>query len=379
MLTRRSLLLSLPVAAAMPHSLFASSTAGYRLLIGTGTSRPSGSKGIYVADWNSNGELGEVSIAAQLDNPTFLALSPHDRVLYAISEVDDGKVTAFRFGEGKQLTLDRLNQQTAEGNGPAHVAINIDGRSAFVSNYGGGSLTSYKIERSGALSSPVSHFQYAPVDELPQHKHPHAHQATPSPDGRWLLVNDLGSDRIWIYRIDPATAKLTPAKVGFWQARLNSGPRHLVFHPNGRWVYNANEIDSTVDQLLWDGRTGTLTTQGSFVSTLPSDYPAKTSFVSEIICSSDGRFVYVGNRGHESIAKFDVNPTSGALTLSQLAPHGGKTARHITFDPSGRFLLVACQVSGGIVVLPRDLSTGRLSEPSHTYPIDSPQCLLFTS
>jgi 6-phosphogluconolactonase len=379
MLNRRTLLLSLPVVAAMPHSLFAFAPPRSRLLVGTGTTRPSGSKGIYVADWNSDGSIGEIALVAQVDNPTFMALGPHDRNLYAISEVDDGKVTAFHIRDGKQLTLERLNQQTADGNGPAHIALNTDGRSAFVSNYGGGSLTSYKIETSGAISAPVSQFQYKPVDEQPSHEHPHAHQATPSPDGRWLLVNDLGSDRIWVYQIEPATAKLTPAKVGFWQARLNSGPRHLVFHPNGRWVYNANELDSTVDQLLWDGKAGTLTTQGTFVSTLPPAYPAKTSFVSEIICSPDGRFVYVGNRGHETIAKFDVNPTSGALTLSQLAPHGGKTARHITLDPTGRFLLVACQVSGGIVVLPRDPSTGRLSEPSHTYPIDSPQCLLFTS
>jgi 6-phosphogluconolactonase len=379
MLTRRSLLLSLPVAAAMPHSLFASAAPRYRLLIGTGTARPSGSKGIYVADWNSDGSIGEMAVAAQLDNPTFMALGAHEKTLYAISEVDNGKVTAFGIGEGKQLTLSQINQQTAGGNGPAHIALNTDGRSAFVTNYGGGSLASYKIEASGAISAPVSHFQYTPVDDLPQHKHPHAHQATPSPDGRWLLVNDLGSDRIWVYQIDPATAKLTPAKVGFWQGRFDCGPRHLVFHPNGRWVYNANEIDSTVDQLLWDAKAGTLTTQGPFVSTLPPGYPAKTSFVSEIICSPDGRFIYVGNRGHETIAKFDVNPTSGALTLSQLAPHGGKTARHITLDPSGRFLLVACQVSGGVVVLPRDTSTGRLSEALHTYPIDSPQCLLFTS
>jgi 6-phosphogluconolactonase len=380
MLTRRSVLRSLPALSLLPRALYAhAATPHSGLFIGTGTGKGSDSKGIYLADWNSStGAIGSFTLAAALESPTFLALGPRGRQLYAISEAPEGHVTAFALrGQGDARALDRINAQSSEGSGPAHISVS--GESLFVSNYGGGSLTSYKIEASGAISGAVSHFQTSAVDTLPLHAQPHIHEATPAPDGRWLLVNDLGSDRIWIYKIDPATGALTPSAPAFWQGRLKSGPRHLVFHPNGRWVYNINELDSTIDHLLWNPKQGTLTTIGTFVSTLAADFPKDTAFASEIITSSDGRFVYVGNRRNETIAKLDVNPVSGKLTLSQLMPHGGKSARHITLDPSGRFLLVACQDSGGIVVLGRDSTTGRLSEPIHTYPIDSPQCLIFAT
>ena len=384
MLNRRQLLQLMPIAATLPRSLVASAAAPahLQLLIGTGTSSPSNSKGIYVADWNSKtGEIGSPSLAATLDSPTWLALDPKAPRLYALSEIDAGKVTAFdlRHGGTGPLTLQHLNEQTTEGAGPAHVSINIDGRSAFAANYGSGSITSYKVEKSGALSAPVSHFQYTPVDADPAHAKPHAHEATPSPDGRFLLVNDLGSDRILVYKIDSGSGKLTPNSPPFWQGRFKSGPRHLTFHPNGKWVYNVNELDSTIDLLYWNSVRGTLTTHGTFVSTLPHGYPPGTAFCSEILTSPDGRFVYAGNRRNETIAKLDVNPDSGELVLSQLAPHGGKTARHVTLDPSGRFLLVALQDSNGIAVLSRDERTGQLSDPIHTFAIDSPQCLVFTA
>lgn len=382
MLTRRSLLRSMPALAALPHSLAHAAPGTARLLVGTGTDKASTSKGIYLADWNlRTGELGELILAAPLDNPTWLALSPRSPHLYALSEIHAGKVTAFRLrrGTGHSLTLERLNEQTTQGDGPAHVAVSPDGRSAFATNYGGGSLTSYKIERSGALSAPVSHFQYAPIDADTAHALPHAHQATPSPDGRWLLVNDLGSDRILIYHLDQATGTLTPNAPAFWQGPLQSGPRHLVFHPNRRWVYNVNELNSTVDLLLWNNDSGTLTLRGQPVSTLPPGFPPGTSTCSEILVSPDGRFLYVGNRGHDTIARFNINPTTGALALSQLAEYGGKTARHLTLDPTGRFLLVAAQSSSTIVVLPRDPATGQLSNPTQTYKLDRPQCLVFTT
>ena len=382
MLNRRQLLQSLPAAAMLPISLksFAAAAPPVRLLIGTGTEGPSSSKGIYVADWNpKTGEIANISLAAPLESPTWIALDPRAPRLYALSEIKAGKVTAFDISHGASLTLKQLNEQTTQGEGPAHVSVNIDGRSVFAANYGSGSITSYKVEKSGALSAPTSHFQYTPVDSDPAHAKPHAHEATPSPDGRFLLVNDLGSDRILVYKIEAGSGKLTPNSPPFWQGRFKSGPRHLAFHPNGKWVYNVNELDSTVDLLYWNASRGSLTTHGDFVSTLPHGYPPGTAFCSEILVSPDGRFVYVGNRRNETIARLDINPDSGEVILSQLAPHGGKTARHITLDPSGRFLLVALQDSNGIAVLSRNEHTGELSNPLHTYPIDSPQCLVFTT
>ena len=381
-LTRRTLLRSLPAAAALPHAIYANAAAPRsQLFVGTGTGDKSSSKGIYLTSWNpATGELGDLTIAAEMDSPTFLALGPGASKLYASSEVSDGAVRAYTIRhDGSKLSLDLINFQSTEGGGPAHVSVSADGQNVFATNYGGGSLTTYKVETSGGLSAPVTHLQYTPVDDLPKHRLPHAHEATPTPDGNWLLVNDLGSDRIWIYHVDRATAALKPAAPAFWQARIGSGPRHLAIHPNQRWVYNCNELDSTVDHLLWDNKAGTLTTVGTFVSTLPADYPPGTAFASEVLTSPDGRFLYVGNRRHESIARLDIDPSSGAVKLAQLILHGGKTARHIALDPTGRFLLVACQDSGGIAVLSRNPKTGELTGPLHTYPLDSPQCLVFTT
>jgi 6-phosphogluconolactonase len=351
-----------------------------RLLIGTGTGGKSASKGIYVAEWDaSTGTVGAMKLAAELESPTWIALDRHEKHLFAISEVRKGMVTSYAVGKGAGITLTHVNEQSAEGSGPAHVSVNRDGKSLFVANYGGGSLTSYAVDKAGTISPAVSHFQYTPVDDLPEHRHPHAHEATPSPDGNWLLMNDLGSDRILVYKIDRRTGALTANTPAFWQGRQSSGPRHLTFHPNGKWVYNVNELDSTVDHLAWDKHAGTLTTVGSFISTLEPDFPKNTAFASEIVASKDGRFLYVGNRRNETIAKLDVDRKTGAVRLDQVVVHGGKTARHIALDPTEMFLLVACQDSGGVSVMARDRSTGKLTGPGKIFPIDSPQCLVFVA
>ena len=385
MLTRRTVLRSIHAVAALPQAIYGHASASrrpMRLLIGTGTGEKSTSKGIYAADWNpATGEVGEITLAAEADSPTWLALSPKAPHLYTVAESHAALVLAYdiRHSAAGALTLTRINDQSSRGDGPTHISVNHDGKSAFVANYGGGSLTSYRIMPDGSLSQPVSHFQTTPVDDTPEHARPHIHESTPTPDGLYLLVNDLGSDRIWIYTIDPGTAVLTPAAQPFWKARNKSGPRHMTFHPNKRWVYSVNELDSTIDHLLWDAKAGTLTTAGPFVSTLNPDFPKNTAFASEVLTSPDGRFVYAGNRRDETIAMFTVDPTSGALTLAQVIAHSGVTARHVSLDPTGKFLLVACQDSGSVVVMGRDAATGKLSTPRHTYPIASPQCLVFTA
>ncbi|SFS10394.1 6-phosphogluconolactonase [Granulicella pectinivorans] len=381
MLTRRTLVRMMAATAVLPATVegFAA-VKKTRLLIGTGTGGKSKSKGIYVADFDATtGSLGEMTLAAELESPTWIAVDRHQQHLFAISEVKKGMVTSFAVNKGSGVTLTKVNEQSAEGSGPAHVGVNRDGKSVYVANYGSGSLTSYAVDKAGTISPSISHFQYKPVDGLPEHAHPHAHEATPSPDGKFLLVNDLGSDRIMIYRIDQKTGKLTENTPAFWQGRQKSGPRHLTFHPNGKWVYNVNELDSTVDHLAWDKHTGTLTTIGSFVSTLEPDFPKNTAFCSEILTSKDGRFCYVGNRRNETVAMLSIDHKTGAVKLEQVIEHGGKTARHVTLDPTEKFLLVACQDSAQVSVMARDAVTGKLSGPVKLFPIDSPQCLVFVS
>ena len=225
MWTRRSVVKALPAVAVLSRTISAHAIAPpLQLLVGTGTKSPSASNGIYAGIWDvQTGTLGALALVAAVESPTYLALVPRgiaarpSALVYAISEGDAGMVTAFDLvtkAPVGEVQLTKLNAQSTEGAGPAHVAAIgkvAGGRvrgSVYVSNYGGGSLTSYAMEGDGALSAPVSHFQYAPVDGDAIHTKPHAHEATPSPDGRFLLVNDLGADRIWVYRMDAETGAL---------------------------------------------------------------------------------------------------------------------------------------------------------------------------
>ena len=378
--SRRSFLGGISAAAAAPPAAFAQSTTEH-VLLGT---QGKVSKGIYRAAFDPRtGELGAMSLAAEIPSPTFLAVqrTGFRGYVYAVSEVEGSTagVFAFTLADGG-TTLRAINHQPSEGDTPTHLSLTPDGRSLAVANYGGGSVTTYHVDTTGAISAPVSHVAYA--GSGPNHDRqagPHAHSAQFSPDGRFLLVNDLGLDRIAVYRVNPATAAIQPNLPPFWAAKPGSGPRHIAFHPNGRWLYSVNELDSTVDLLHWDAALGQITPL-SRVSTLPAEFAPNTAFAGEILCSPDGKQVYVGNRiAADTIAVLEVNAATGALTLAQLTGNGGKTTRHITLDRTGRWMLVSNQTSGAVVVLERDRQTGRLSEPRHTYPLDSAMFALFVS
>ena len=380
--SRRSFLGALSVAAsqaAFPQGGDLLHPASHHVLLGT---QGKISRGIYAAPFDpATGALGPMTLAAEIPAPTFLALhrSAGRTVLYTVSEVDSPAACVAAFVvTGGEPRLTPLNRQPSEGTGPTHLSLTHDGRALAVANYGGGSVTTYRLAADGTISAPVSHLRYA--GSGPNHDRqgaPHAHSAQFSPDGRFLLVNDLGLDRIDIYRVDDATAAITPATPPFWTARPGAGPRHVAFHPNGHWLYSVNELDSTVDQLQWNASAGTLTPL-SRISTLPPGIPPNSTGAGEILCSPDGRHLYVGNRViSQTLAAFEIDPASGALTLAQITANGGKTTRHFALDPTGRWMLLANQDSGSIVVLARDPATGRLSEPRHTYPLDSAMFTLF--
>lgn len=383
--TRRTFLGALSAAAVNPKTFAQAgdrmniSPASHRVLLGT---QGKVSRGIYSASFNpATGALGPLTFAAEVAAPTFLALhtAGSQQRIYAVSEVEGpgASVSAFTVSKDAE-TLTLLNRQPTEGDGPTHLSLTPDGSSLAVANYGGGSITTYRLGEDGTLSAPVTHIQYTGSGPDPKRQtSPHAHSAQFSPDGRWLLVNDLGLDRINVYRHDLATARITPADPPFWSARPGAGPRHISFHPNGHWLYSVNEMEDTVDQLEWNSSTGHLTSL-SHVSTLPPGFPPHTAQAGEILCSHDGKQLYIGNRiAADTVAVFDLNPNSGALTLKQLAPNGGKTTRHLTLDPTGRWMLLSNQDSGNLVVLERNPATGELSPPRHTYPLDSAMFALF--
>jgi 6-phosphogluconolactonase len=383
MSSRRSLLLSLPALAFSAHYARAGlfeAPASTRLYLGTNTRGPE--HGIFVADWNgTTGEIGPLTLAANLVMPTFLAQSKRggETRIYAVSETtgSEAVVSALTTVRGTS-TLKLLNQISTLGDGPTHVAVSPDGGSVFVANYGGGSVTSFHVMGDGSLSQPVSHVQFSGKGPYPGRQDaPHTHAVTPSPDGRYLLVNDLGLDRIMVFHAEKTSSRLTAANPPFWQARPGSGPRHLSWSPDGHYVYCTNELDSTVETLQWDASRASLNAVSS-ASSLPAGFPANKAFVGEVLASRDGHNVYAGNRvADDTIAVFDVDPKTHQLRLTQSANVGGKNTRHIALDPTERWMVICHQNSNDLTVVARDPQTGRLSAPIHSYPAQTPMCALF--
>ena len=353
---------------------------GRLLFVGTQTT-PGTSKGIYTYRWNSDtGELTEQALAAEVEMPTYLVLAPDGKHLYAANEAEDfqgqhsGGVTAFAV-QGAKLTA--INAVLAGGTGTCNVNTDHTGRAVFCANYNSGSASSFHVEDSGKLSNMVSNFQYhghGPVAD--RQERPHAHRVTPSPDNRYLYVNDLGLDCIHIYKLDPATANLTPNNPPQWKSAPASGPRALRFHPNGKFAYCVDELDSSVQVLRWHASNGALELVQK-LKLIPEDYSGPTSTGCDIVVTRDGRHAYAANRGLDCIDSFAVDPATGKLTFLGRTTSGGKVPRDLALDPSEKFVLVANQVGDTIAVFPRHAKTGRLAEQGKTFPISRPQCLIF--
>jgi 6-phosphogluconolactonase len=367
------------VVSAHPLVSFAQRTTSHTLFVGTQTGK--GSKGIYTYSFDSaTGELTQRGLAAEANNPTFLALSPDKRFLFAANELDEyegkksGAVSSFRVDRGT-AKLTKINEVAAGGPGTCHVSVDHTGHCAFVANYGGGSAASFTVDKTGRLSDAVSFFQYSGHGPKPQQAGPRGHRVTVSPDNKFLFVNDLGLDEIHVYHLDATTAKLTPQVPPAWKALPGSGPRALVFHPNGRWAYCANEVGSSVNVLDWDANKGVFTT-AQLISTVPEGHTGPSA-PSEVIIDKAGRFVYLANRLDDFIVSFSVSPRDGKLTLLERTSCGGKTPRHIALDPTERWLLVADQATDNLSVFPRNPKTGKLSNDGKSFPLSRPQCIVF--
>jgi 6-phosphogluconolactonase len=366
------------LAAGTRSTLLAAPTASL-VFAGTYTDK-GGSRGIYAFHWDADaGTLESLGLAAASSNPSFLTLSPDRKFLYAVNEVDkyhghkSGSVSSFQVQGSK---LKPLNVVPSGGMGPCKVSTDHTGKAVFVANYDSGSAASYRVLANGALSKPVTTLQYTGHGaDKDRQASPHAHCTTVSPDNRYVLVNDLGLDRVSVYHLDVATAKLTPNAPPFYEAIPASGPRSFVFHPTGRWAYSLNEIANTLDTLAWDSEQGILTRIQN-ISTLPQDFKGEDT-AAQVAVDSAGRFVYASNRGDNSIAVFKVSDQDGTLKLVQHISCGGKEPRHFALDPGNQWLLVANQDSGNIVVFSRDPRTGMLQATGRQYPLSSAVCLAF--
>jgi 6-phosphogluconolactonase len=381
---RREFLRGAAVAPAAAQQWWSRQGRGAKrrlLLVGTQTVTGT-SKGIYAWHWDpEQGDLRLAGLAAESENPTFLALAPDANYLYATNEISEfegqksGAVSAFEVDLAASR-LKPINQVSSGGAGPANVTVDSTGQSAFCANYGGGSASSFYLSPNGQISDAVSHFQYEGHGPNPARQEaPHAHRVTVSPDNRHLLVNDLGLDCIHIYHLDPETAKLTPSDPRQWNASPGSGPRALRFHPNGRIAYCVCEMASTVDVLEWNPQHGTLR-QIQSISLIPADYHGPTRGC-DIVLDRSGRFAYAANRDYDCLVSFSVDHKDGKLTMLARSSCGGKIPRHLALDPTEKWLLVANEQSDTIAVFARAEHTGRLAESGKTFPQSKPQCLVF--
>ena len=276
--------------------------------------------------------------------------------------------------------LSALNEQgVAEGErvGPCHLVLGPGDKTVTVANYGGGSVASFPLKDDGSVGPRATFVQHTGKGpNASRQEKPHAHGAHLSPDGKYVLVPDLGVDRIFVYGLDPVTGALLPGKSEGGVAPAGSGPRHGVFHPTKPLFFCINELDSTITSYQWNAGDASLKT-GASVSTLPEGFKGNSS-TAEIAAHPNGKFVYGSNRGHDSIAVFKITDMEkGTLSQVQVEPIGGKTPRHFTLDPSGRWLLAAGQDSDDIRVFSVDAATGKLKATEHSVSVGSPVCIVF--
>jgi len=354
---------------------------GDLLYVGTYT-EGTRSEGIYLVRMDRrSGQLRRVGSAAAGANPSFLAIHPNRRVLYAVNELEKynqretGAVSALAI-ERDTGVLTRLNEQPSEGGAPCFVSVDQSGRVALVANYAGGSVALLSIQPDGALA-PVAHVvqHTGKGPNAERQAAPHAHCILADPSNRFALAADLGADRVFVYRLDLDGKGLRHVEGGDAVIRPGAGPRHIAFHPTLPLVFVANELDSTVATLRFDPGRGALSPVETR-STVPAGWTG-TNYPADIHVASTGRSLYVSNRGHNSIAVFSVAESTGALVLAQVVSTEGDWPRNFSLDPTGRWLLVANQRSDSVVVFGLDPDNGSLTPTRQRIAIPSPVCLRF--
>jgi len=345
-------------------------------------------KGIYRARWNAaTGEMGTVELAAKTDRPDFFAMNPVWPILYTVNSVagDLAGVASYQV-DATHGTLTLLHRVDSHGDGPCAVSVDATGRAGFVANYPGGSFAAYYLAPGGEMSDAgelqckgnVACGTLGPVKA--RQDAAHLHCVTVSPKNDFVLVCDLGDDAIEVIPIAPSADPMLgkPVRVA---ARAGSGPRHLAFHPNGKWLYCIHELDCTID--LYDWSAGKLTLRaGSVISTLAKDVPLGVNTACEVVVSDDGRFVYACTRFVDNITVYRVDAVTGLLTEQQRLSCGGKVPRYFAFDPSRRWLVCTNQGtgvanSGSVTVFAHDAATGKLSDTPKSFAADTPMFVLW--
>lgn len=351
----------------------------YRVYIGTYTGKDS--KGIYVCELDmKTGTLSEPRLAAETKSPSFLAVHPNNNWLYAVGEVSEwqgqktGGISAFAI-DAKTGTLTLLNAQSSRGTGPCHLVVDKSGSCVLVANYGGGNVAALPILEGGKLGEATGFNQHvgASVNQGRQ-KEPHAHSINVSPDNRFAFAADLGTDKVYVYKLDAKKGTIEPNDPPAASVAPGSGPRHFAFHPSAKFAYVINEMTQTVTAFTYDAKAGVLKDVQT-ISTVPAEH--KGNSTAEVQVHPSGKFLYGSNRGHDTLAIYSIDQSTGKLTVVGHQPIGGKTPRNFGIDPSGQYILAAGQSSASVVVFKVDMATGKLTETGSRVTVGSPVCVKF--
>ena len=342
-----------------------------------GTYTRAKSKGIYAWHFSeATGKATPIGLAAETSNPSFLAVHPNRRFLYAVNENGAGSVSAFSIEPDGKLKF--LNSASSKGNGPCHLLVDRTGKYLFVANYGSGSTAVLPIHPDGSLGEASAFVQHqgSSVDKARQ-QGPHAHCVTQSPDGRFLLVNDLGLDEVLIYRFDASKGIITPNDPPFGKTAPGTGPRHLAFSRNGHFAYVVGEMFSNITAFRYDAARGSLESFQT-ISMLPADYHGNNSGA-EVAVHPTGKFLYGSNRGDNSIAVFSIEGATGKLTAVDRVPTQGKTPRNFAIDPAGKYLVAANQDTDNVVIFRIDPKTGIPKPTGDVLEAGAPVCVTFVA
>jgi len=378
-------LLAFIAVIASTASAFAADAAPasgkFRVYFGTYTGKES--KGIYVSELDlKTGALTEATLAAETTSPAFLAVHPSRKYLFAVSEISNfegkktGAVAAYAI-DAKTGTLTLLNKQSSQGAGPCHLTVDKTGKAVLVANYGAGSVASLPIGDDGKLGEAASAIQHkgSSVNKGRQES-PHAHSINMDPANNFAFAADLGLDQVLIYKFDAGKATLTPNDPAYGAVAPGSGPRHFAFHPTGKYAYVCNEMTSGITAFAYDATKGALTAIQT-LSTLPE--PVKGNSTAECQVHPSGKFVYVSNRGHDSLAIFTIDQATGKLTAAGHQKTGGKTPRNFGIDPTGQFVVAANQGTHDVHVFRVDGNTGQMTAVGQPIKVGSPVCVRFVA
>lgn len=343
------------------------------LYIGTFADR--GSEGIYVYEFDlQTANFQQIQTIDHLQSPSYLCLHPSGKYLYSgnrasiLADKKWGSISAFSIDE-KSGQLQHLNDASALAEGTCYVSTDHSGQQVHAANYAGGSMASYELSEDGRIGPLIADFPLQKADG----PIPHAHAAVASPDNRFLYVPDLGNDEVMVYRIHPKRAKVKAKPKRALQVEKGNGPRHFIFHPNGKWAFIAEELSSSVIAVAQQARNGRLQILDR-VSTLPKGHTEENK-VADIHIHPNGKWLYVSNRGHNSLAIYEVDGTSGQLTPVGHQSTLGDWPRGFMITPNGKFLLVANRRTDNIVIFEIDTATGQLIDTGKQIKIPAPVCL----